>query len=113
MSQSEAAQPGWRRNFTILWLSQLVAMLGFSTAILFLPLFVRELVGSDQSAVSTAGLILGAAAITSAAAASLGGRLGDRLGHQRVVAFAAIALTLAGIWIALAVRAPEPRGATT
>jgi DHA1 family multidrug resistance protein-like MFS transporter len=178
-----------------------VVQVGQMAASPILPLFVRELVGTDESAVSTAGLILGAAAITSAAAASLGGRLGDRLGHQRVASaaiaagllylpqalvqspwqllavravlgafqggiqpvamaiigllsppdqrgwvfgltatasalgnavgpavgatlaaqlglrysfvFTAIALTVAGIWIALAVRAPEPRGATT
>lgn len=55
-----------------------------------LPLFVKELVGTESSAASTAGMILGAAAVTSAVAASVGGRLGDTVGHQRVLAVAAI-----------------------
>jgi DHA1 family multidrug resistance protein-like MFS transporter len=55
-----------------------------------LPLFVKELVGSDAAAASTAGMILGAAAVTSAVAASVGGKLGDSIGHERVLAIAAL-----------------------
>ncbi|HEY3108087.1 MAG TPA: MFS transporter [Chloroflexota bacterium] len=202
MSQSEAAQPGWRRNFTILWLSQLVAMLGFSTAIPFLPLYVQRLgVTEPAAAAAWAGAMSSFGALTMAFMAPVWGALADRYGRKpmvtrsmivgggivalmaaandvrqllllrsiqgafsgtvaasRVLAagivpasrlgqslgmmataafvgnavgpavgatlaaqlglrysfvFTAIALTVAGIWIALAVRAPEPRGATT
>jgi DHA1 family multidrug resistance protein-like MFS transporter len=113
---------GWRRNLRLLIdlpqvraviIALFVVQVGQMAASPILPLFVRELVGSDESAVSTAGLVLGAAAITSAAAATLGGRLGDRFGHQPILA---VAVVLAGLlylpqalvesaWQLLAVRA--------
>jgi DHA1 family multidrug resistance protein-like MFS transporter len=52
-----------------------------------LPLFVASLLPGDHGSVaSLAGLILGATAVTSAVAAGLGGKLGDRVGHERVMA---------------------------
>lgn len=58
-----------------------------------MPLFVGELSGGESTA-STVGLILGVTAISSAAAASVGGRLGDQWGHRRVLAVAALAAGL-------------------
>jgi DHA1 family multidrug resistance protein-like MFS transporter len=73
-------------------LAMLVVQVGQMAASPILPLYVQELSGqSPADAASTAGLVLGSAAITSAVAASIGGRLGDRVGHQRVLAVAAIA----------------------
>jgi MFS transporter, DHA1 family, multidrug resistance protein len=56
-----------------------------------LPLFVQSLLPSDAAQVaSLSGLILGATAVTSAFAAGIGGKLGDRFGHERLLAVCAI-----------------------
>jgi DHA1 family multidrug resistance protein-like MFS transporter len=51
-----------------------------------LPLFVGELIHSEEGVATLAGLMLGVAAATGALAAGFAGRVGDRLGHGRVVA---------------------------
>ena len=51
-----------------------------------LPLFVGELIHSEEGVATVAGLMLGVAAATGAVAAGVAGRVGDRLGHARVVA---------------------------
>jgi DHA1 family multidrug resistance protein-like MFS transporter len=72
--------------------AMLIVQLGQFAASPILPLYVQELSGeSAVEAASTAGVVIGAAAVTSALAASVGGRLGDRIGHGRVLAFASIA----------------------
>lgn len=56
-----------------------------------LPLFVKTLVADAHSQIaSMAGLVLGITAVTSALAAGFGGRIGDRYGHGRTMAFCAI-----------------------
>jgi len=72
-----------------------VVQIGQMAASPILPLYVQQLSGETPvEAASTAGLVLGAAALTSALAASIGGRLGDRIGHQRVLAVATVAAGL-------------------
>lgn len=94
-----ARRGGLRRDLAVLIefpqiraviVAMFIVQVGQMAASPVLPLYVKDLVGSDESAASTVGLILGATAVTSAVAASIGGRLGDRLGHQRVLAAAAI-----------------------
>jgi DHA1 family multidrug resistance protein-like MFS transporter len=56
-----------------------------------LPLFVQSLLPPGAAPVaSLSGLILGATAVTSAFAAGFAGKLGDRHGHERVLAVCAI-----------------------
>jgi DHA1 family multidrug resistance protein-like MFS transporter len=55
-----------------------------------LPLYVQSLVGPDQPVASTVGLIVGSTAVTSAVAATVGGRLGDKVGHGRVLVVATL-----------------------
>jgi MFS transporter, DHA1 family, multidrug resistance protein len=56
-----------------------------------LPLFVQSLLPADAAQVaSLSGLILGATAVTSAFAAGIAGKLGDRIGHERLLAVCAI-----------------------
>jgi DHA1 family multidrug resistance protein-like MFS transporter len=95
-------------------LAMLVVQIGQMAASPILPLYVQELSGeSPVDAASTAGLVLGSAAVTSAIAASVGGRLGDVVGHRRVLAVATVAAGLlylpqalvATPWQLLAVRA--------
>jgi DHA1 family multidrug resistance protein-like MFS transporter len=60
----------------------------------FLALFVVELTGSDTGAASITGLLLGSAAFAGALSAVWLGRLGDRVGHSRVLVGAAFAAAL-------------------
>jgi DHA1 family multidrug resistance protein-like MFS transporter len=62
-----------------------------------LALFVMSLMGTAQGAASTTGLITGAAALSGAVAAVWLGRLGDRIGHTKILwmsASLAVLLTL-------------------
>lgn len=54
-----------------------------------LALFVVELTGSEDGAALFTGVVIGAAAVTSAMSAVWLGRLGDRIGHTRVLIGAA------------------------
>lgn len=57
-----------------------------------LPLFVQQLVDdADVPVASIAGLVIGIAAVTSAVAAVVAGRIGDRVGHGRLMAACAVA----------------------
>jgi DHA1 family multidrug resistance protein-like MFS transporter len=67
-----------------------------------LPLYVQSLVGPDQPVASTVGLIVGATAVTSAVAATVGGRLGDKVGHGRVLVVATLGTGLLYVPQALA-----------
>jgi MFS transporter, DHA1 family, multidrug resistance protein len=50
-----------------------------------LPLFVHQLIPDRPDVATVAGIVLGAAGVTSALAAAVLGRLGDRTGHRRVL----------------------------
>ncbi|HEV2123990.1 MAG TPA: MFS transporter [Chloroflexota bacterium] len=64
---------------------------GMSTISPILPLFVSQIVPEDYPNVATlTGTMLGIAALTGAVAAGVMGKLGDRLGHERVIATSAI-----------------------
>jgi DHA1 family multidrug resistance protein-like MFS transporter len=56
-----------------------------------LPLFVQSLLPPGGGSVaSLSGLILGATAVTSAVAAGVAGKIGDRIGHERLLAVCAV-----------------------
>ena len=130
-----AARPSFRSNVRLIVfmpevraviLSLFVVQVGQMAASPILPLFIQELLRNSASAgvsasnipigdsiASTTGLILGVTAFTSAAAASVGGKLGDRVGHRRILAIASIATGIlylpqafvTNTWQLLAVRA--------
>ncbi|MGC8838669.1 MAG: MFS transporter [Anaerolineae bacterium] len=85
---------GWREALGSLLGPALVSMLlvralsriGVRTVDPMLPLFVQELQGATAGVASAAGLVVGAAAAAAAVGAVLWGRVGDRLGHRRVLA---------------------------
>lgn len=70
-----------------------------------IPLFVQELAPDNPDVATLAGIVLGAAGFTSALAAAYLGRLGDRLGHGRVLAVSLLAAGLVYLPMA-AVRDP-------
>ncbi len=55
-----------------------------------LPILVQELVPNPERVASVAGVVTGATAFTGALAAMLIGRLGDRLGYQRILAICVV-----------------------
>src|SRR5688500_15183981 len=41
--EDDGGQPGWRRTFWVLWVSQMVAMVAFAAVLPFMPLYVQAL----------------------------------------------------------------------
>ena len=76
----------WQRNLAALWVGQVIAMIGFSVTLPFLPYYVQELgiSGVDQVAF-WAGLITSAQAMTMALIAPVWGSLADRYGRKIMV----------------------------
>lgn len=85
---------GWKTSVGSLWKPALVSMLlvralsriGLRTVDPMLPLFVQELQKGGAGVASATGVVVGAAAAAGAVGAVLWGRVGDRLGHRRVLA---------------------------
>jgi DHA1 family multidrug resistance protein-like MFS transporter len=85
---------GWKEALRSLWKPALASMLlvralsriGLRTVDPMLPLFVQELQGAGTGVASATGVVVGAAAAAGAVGAALWGRVGDRLGHRRVLA---------------------------
>jgi len=85
------AAPGMAGLYSLTFLRSL----GATLLIPVLAFFVLELNGGiTAGAAVTTGLVIGAAAVTSALSAIYLGRLGDRIGHTRVLAASAIAAAL-------------------
>ncbi len=59
-----------------------------------IPLFVEQLSPNNPDVATVAGIVLGAAGFTSALAAAYFGRLGDRIGHRRVLG---VSLVMSGL----------------
>lgn len=104
--------PPWERNLRVLWLAQLVAMIGMSACIPFLPLYVRTLGASEAEAPFWSGLIYAAPFVMSSMLTPLWGALGDRYGQKsmvvRAIAGLAVSMTLMGfatnVWWLLILR---------
>lgn len=85
--------PHWRWNLRILWIAQLVAMVGMSAFLPFLPLYVHQL-GHLSAAQGQwwSGLIIAAPFFTAIVATPLWGMVADRFGRKLVVVRAAFGL---------------------
>jgi DHA1 family multidrug resistance protein-like MFS transporter len=76
----------WRRNLAVIWLTELVAIAGFTVVMPLLPLYVRELgVQSEQEVRLWAGLIFSSQAVTMAVFGPIWGALSDRYGRKMMV----------------------------
>lgn len=93
----------WRRNLYITWVAQLIAGIGASASLPFLPLFItRELGVQDlESAKLWSGLVFSAPFVLAILTAPLWGVFGDRYGRKLMVIRAflgfGIAVSLAGL----------------
>jgi len=76
----------WQRNLYVIWVAELLAIVGFSIFMPFLPLFVQELGVTEVKRVTMwAGLLSSSAAVSMAVFAPLWGSLADRYGRKLMV----------------------------
>jgi len=92
----------WRKNLYIIWLAQLIAMIGMSMVVPFLPLFIKELGVTDISELKRwSGLAVSGVFITAFIATPLWGWLGDRVGKKSMVIRAIFGLAVSQLLIGL------------
>jgi DHA1 family multidrug resistance protein-like MFS transporter len=93
----------WQKNLYTLWLAQLIAALGLSMIIPFLPFYLRDLGVSGKEAVKIwSGFIYSAPFMISAFMQPVWGMLGDRKGRKPMVIRAMLALSLANFLMGFA-----------
>ena len=93
----------WQKNLYSLWFSQLIAAMGLSLIIPFLPLYLRELGVVEKEAVKIwSGFIFSAPFMVSAFLQPLWGMLGDRRGRKPMVVRAMLGLALANFLLGFA-----------
>jgi MFS transporter, DHA1 family, multidrug resistance protein len=98
----------WQQNLYSLWLAQLIAALGLSMIIPFLPFYLRDLGVSGKEAVKIwSGFIYSAPFMISAFMQPVWGLLGDRKGRKPMVVRAMLALSLANFLMGFARSAPQ------
>ncbi len=85
-------QPRWRRTLYVVWLSQLVGIMGFAFVAPFLPFYIRELgITGEQRVAMWAGLLSFAPAIVFTIFSPLWGIVADRYGRKLMLARAVFA----------------------
>ncbi len=90
----------WKKNLYIMWICQFLAMVGMSSIVPFLPLFVRELgVTSIQETSKWSGLVFAGPFFVSLFLSSLWGNLGDKYGRKLMTIRATFGLAIAQIII--------------
>ena len=98
----------WQKNLYSLWIAQLIAAMGLSMIIPFLPFYLRELGVTGGEAVKIwSGLIFSAPFMVSAFLQPVWGILGDRRGRKPMVVRAMLGLALANFLMGFAQNAPQ------
>ncbi|MCX7878966.1 MAG: MFS transporter, partial [Ignavibacteria bacterium] len=93
----------WRKNLYIIWTAQLIAMIGMSMVIPFLPLYVKYLGVTEITEVKRwSGIVVSGVFITAFIATPFWGWLGDRIGRKKMVLRAVFGLALSQLLIGLA-----------
>ena len=76
----------WQRNLYVIWVSQLVAIIGFAVVFPFLPYYVQELGVTELHEVELwSGVLFATQAVTMAIFAPIWGTLADRYGRKLMV----------------------------
>lgn len=92
----------WRKNLYIIWSAQLIAMIGMSMVIPFLPLYVKDLGVTEIAEVKRwSGLVVSGVFITAFFATPVWGWLGDRVGKKKMVLRAIFGLAVSQFLIGL------------
>ncbi|MGC8786579.1 MAG: MFS transporter [Anaerolineae bacterium] len=83
----ESTQTNWRRNLYVVWLAEVLAIMGFDAAMPFLPYYVQELgiTGPGQVELWT-GLLYTANAVALGIMGPIWGSLSDRMGRKLMLA---------------------------
>ncbi|MFO7445673.1 MAG: MFS transporter [Ignavibacteriaceae bacterium] len=90
----------WRKNLFIMWVCQFLAMVGMSSIVPFLPLFVRELGVTDlKEAANWSGFVFAGPFFVSFFLAPVWGSLGDKYGRKIMTLRAVFGLALAQVII--------------
>lgn len=86
MEKTTTRQPPWQRTLYIMFLSQLMVAVGFSSIFPFLPLYVEELGSTSGLSIELlAGLVYSGQALTMAIASPIWGAVADRYGRKPMV----------------------------
>jgi DHA1 family multidrug resistance protein-like MFS transporter len=76
----------WKRNLAVIWVAELIAIVGFSVIGPFLPYYIQELGVTEQGQVELwSGIIIAVQAVTMAIFAPIWGSLADRYGRKLMV----------------------------
>ncbi len=78
----------------ITYLARFLERLGRTMIFPFTPLLIKELTGSDDHVATLTGIVIALSAATGTLTAVYAGRLGDRIGHRRVLIAAALIAAL-------------------
>jgi len=79
--------PGWRTTLYVMWVAQLLAILGFSFVMPFMPFYVRELGVQGERAVAVwSGWVITAGGASMALISPFWGWMADRYGRKAMVA---------------------------
>lgn len=90
----------WRKNLSILWGTQFLAMVGMNLVVPFLPFFIRELGVTDPDALARwSGFVFSGPFVLSFIATPIWGALGDRYGRKKMVVRAIFGLALSQLLI--------------
>lgn len=93
----------WKRNLYILWAAQLIAMIGMSACVPFLPLYIRELGITDLAETKRwAGLVHAGPFFLSFITTPIWGALGDKYGKKPMVVRAVFGLAVSVCLMAFA-----------
>lgn len=85
----------WKRNFSILWSGQFMAIAGLTVLVPLLPFYMEEIGANTTHSIQLwSGIALCAPAVSSAIAAPLWGKLGDRVGRKWMVIRALFGLSV-------------------
>ncbi len=80
------AHLNWRRNLYVIWIAEFVSIVGFSSAMPFLPYYVQDLGVTGPGQVELwSGLLHSMHALTMGIMAPVWGSLADRMGHKVMV----------------------------
>ena len=73
----------WRKNLAVLWICQVLSLMGYSFALPFMPLYIQEMGITDPGSLRLwSGLLMAGSGISMAIMTPIWGSLSDRLGRK-------------------------------
>jgi len=93
------------RGVSAAYAMRFIGQLGGNMILPIAPLFIQSLMTETASVNTTTGMVVGVSSATTTASAIYMGRLGDRIGHRRIIIFCSIA---AGIFYVIQWRVTAP-----